>query len=587
MARRAVARKPAKAEPAERDYTRIASEWEEGVESGAIPACSMVRAAIARQRRMLADPPRGYVFDAEAGDKACRRAEILPYHEGPKRGEKFRLSGFQVWMVRTLFGWVDPVNGWRLFREASIWLPKGQGKSPLAALIALIVLLVAKGGDKVYSAASTQKQARHVFDAAKEMLRLSPDVREHFGLETEEHRIKGASDNRNYEPVSSEAGSIEGIRPSVLLLDEVHVLGNRKLYDNLSSAAAKVDGSLFVTISTAGLDMSPQAIGYQLYTRAREVLEGKADEPALFVFIVEADRKRPDGTDSDPMDFNVWREANPNLGVSVSVAGLEKAQRTWRDVPSERASIEVKHLGWWQQTTDPFLDRRLWDPLADQTLDIEKLDPAEGWELYVGIDLARTRDLTTAPVVAARTRDDGKREYRIYTRWTYLPAASATILETPDIKVWADEGWIELINDANGEPAQTMSFRPLVASVGGLVDKWPQVQACVDEWMAAEVENELAERGVTVVAIRQGAKTQSEPMKELESACLDKRLLHDGSPVAAWCIGNLKGSKDRNGNVAPTRDNDSKKIDVAVGIINALVRARGGESDVHVGDLLL
>ena len=76
-------------------------------------------------------------------------------------------------------------------------------------------------------------------------------------------------------------------------------------------------------------------------------------------------------------------------------------------------------------------------------------------------------------------------------------------------------------------------------------------------------------------------------MKELESAMLDGRIWHDGSPVTAMCIGNLMARTDRNGNIAPDRENEYKKIDVAVGIINGLVLARGTDSEVYAGDLLM
>ena len=562
--------------PAPRDYSVIAIQFEDDVLSGRFPAGAMFRAAVERQRRDLANPPSGYVFDADLGDKACRRAERLPFHEGPKRGQPFELAPFQVWLIRTLFGWVDAVTGWWRFREASLWMPKGNGKSPLAALIALIVLLVARGGNHVYSAASTQKQARHVFDAAREMLRLAPDVREHFGLKVEEHAIKGVEDNRSYEPVSSEAGSIEGIRPTVLVLDEVHVLPNRKLYDNLSSATNKVDGSLLITISTAGFDMSPEAIGWELYKHARDILEGKVDEPATFALIIEADRVRPDGSEASPLDFEVWRQANPNLGVSVSVAGLQKALRTWRDKPSERASIETKHLGWWQSSVSQFLDVRLWDELAQPDLDLSMVPASEGWRLFVGVDLARTRDLTAAPIVASRMRIDGKMEYRIFTRWTYLPRESITITEDPEgpgkWQRWEEEGWITLL------PGASMTYAPIKAAIADLNEKVRGLEVCFDEAMASELEADLIEKGVTVVAVKQGPTLQSEPMRELEGAVLDKRLQHDGSPITSMCIGNLRARKRlKDGAIAPDRENEHKKIDIPVGIIDALVRARLNE----------
>ncbi len=562
-----------------RDYSAIATRFEDDVLSGRFPAAKILRLAVERQRRELVSPPEGFTFNAAEGDKACRRAERFPFAgEGPKRGTPFRLEPWQVWLFRALFGWQDPATGERRFRYASIWLPKGNGKTPIAALIALCILVVGKGGEQVYSAASTQDQARLVFDTAREMLLLDrgnafnenrKSIAEHFQLEIEEHRIKGAGDGRIYRPVSSEAKSIEGIRPTVVVLDEVHVQANRKLYDNLRTAANKVDGSLMVTISTAGFDMSPGAIGHQLYSRARDILEGKGEDPTLFALIVEAERTL------DPHNFETWRQANPNLGVSVSIVGLKSAQQTWREVPSERASLETKHLGWWQQTASAFLDVRRWNALADPDLRLEDVRPEEGWRVFIGVDLARTRDLTTAVVVAARRREDGLREYRIFTRNTYLPAESVTVKQNPEIKLWAEQGWIDLV------PGESMTFGPLKAAVVKICDAFPGVKVCVDDWGALEVENDLMEQGVAVVSIRQGAKTQSEPMKELESAMLDGRLVHDGSPVTAMCVGNVQARTDRNGNIAPDRESEYKKIDVVVGIVNALVCALADEASPY------
>jgi phage terminase large subunit-like protein len=577
--------KPKKAaKPKKRDFTAIAAAFEADVLAGRFPAAPIFVAAIERQRRELKKPPDGFTFDDQEADKACRLAEKFPFAgDGPRRGQPFMLEPWQVWAIRVLFGWVDAVTLELRFREASIWLPKGNGKTPLAAIIALIVLVRGKGGEQVYSAATTQDQARLVFDTAREMLNLDadaaalegrPSVKDHFALIIEEHRVKGARDGRIYKPISSEHRSAEGIRPKLVILDEVHVQANRKLYDNLKTAANKVDGSLLLGISTAGFDMTPAALGYQLYCRARDVLEGRLDSPTMFALIVEADRKL------DPFDFETWRQANPNMGVSVSIAGLKSAMQTMKDTPSERASLEVKHLGWWQQSANAFLDVNRWAELADPTMKLEDLDPDE-WEVFVGLDLARTRDLCAAPVVAAKSRDDGKREYRVFTRWTYLPEKSVTLKNTPELKAWSKDGWLVLV------PGETMTFRPLTAEIIELVERFPNVQAAVDDWMAGEVENDLMTGGVTVVSVRQGAKTQSEPMKELESALLDGRLRHDGSPVAAMCIGNLMARTDRNGNIAPDRENEYKKIDVAVGIINGLVLARGTESEAYAGELLM
>lgn len=573
-----LARKPRKPRAKARDYTAIAERFEEDVLSGRFPAGRMFRAAVERQRWMLAEPPEGFTFSAEEGDKVCRRAERFPFAgEGPRRGQAFVLEPWQVWAIRTLFGWLDCVTGERMFRAASIWLPKGNGKTPLAALIALCVLVVGTGGEQVYSAASTQDQARLVFDTAREMLLLDRDaaaregrksIAEHFRLDVEEHRIKGMGDGRIYKPVSSEAKSIEGIRPTVVVLDEVHVQANRKLYDNLKTAANKVDGSLLVTISTAGFDMSPEALGYDLFSRARDLLEGKTNDPRTFALIVEADRGR------DPLDWETWRQANPNLGVSVSIAGLKSALQTYRDVPSERPSLEIKHLGWWQQTASAFLDIVSWRALADPDLRLETVDPSA--MMHVGVDLARTRDLTAVVFVETRFRADGKREYRVFSRMAYLAEGSVTLRHIPELRRWASEGWLTLT------PGNTTGYSSVKADIAEAATPFAGVEICFDDWCALEMEQDLMVRGLQVSSIRQGPKTQSEPMKELEAAVLDGRIFHDGSPVMDMCIGNLQAFRDRNGNIAPTRENEYKKIDLAVALINALVRASVAEPPMSI-----
>jgi phage terminase large subunit-like protein len=549
-----------------RDHAAIAEKFEDDVLAGRFPCGTLFRKAIERQRRDVANPPAGYVWRPDLGDKACRFLDQLPCAEGPKRGEPILWEPWQLWEFRVLFGWVDTVGGPR-FRVLSEWVPKGNGKSPKAAGIAVYTEAVAKGGEKSYSAATTAKQARAVWSHAQEMLRLAPKIRERFQLEVGEHAIKGVNDNRIYEPVSAEAGSIEGIRPEgVVILDEVHVLPNRKLYDNLKSAVSKCFAGRLITISTAGFDMSPSALAYELYCRARDILLGNIQDESTFALIAEADRKRSDGSDTDPFSLEAIREANPNIDVSVSLAGLLAEAGTARNSPSERPSYEVKHLGWWQNSANAFIQPLAWNALADPSIKLEDLGPE--WMVFVGVDLARTRDLTATPLVAARVREDGKREYRVFTKGrVYLAEKSGTLRSIPDLRRWAEEGWLRLL------PGDTTGYATVKADIVEACEAFPSAEVCFDDWCAAEMEEDLQTRGLTCVSVRQGAKTQSEPMKELEAAVLDGRLTHDGSPVTAMCIGNLIARTDRNGNIAPDRENEYKKVDVAVAIITALVRA--------------
>ena len=94
--------------------------------------------------------------------------------KGNGQGKKFELIDWQEQIVRDLFGTIKE-NGYRQFNQAYIEIPKKQGKSELAAAVAL--LLTCGDGEEraeVYGCASDRQQAAIVFDVAADMVRMCP-----------------------------------------------------------------------------------------------------------------------------------------------------------------------------------------------------------------------------------------------------------------------------------------------------------------------------------------------------------------------------------------------------------------------------
>lgn len=561
-----------------RDYAAIGDAFQAEVLSGAFPCGSLFRAAVERQARDLASPPAGYVWNDRLASRICRFAEHLPFVDPDAlRGQPIRLRPWQIWLLRVLEGWRDAATGDRRWRDATIFLPKGNGKSPLAAIVALYVLCSSTGAAKVYSAANSTAQAREVWLTARDMLRLDSaqaaeesggrvPLIERYQLDPRQHDIIGVGDGRMYRAVSRQANTVEGIKPALIVIDEIHAIGeDRALFDNLTSASRKVQGSLLLLISTAGTDQSPGSVGWQQWLIARDILLGKADAPESFALIAHAD------PEDDPYVESTWRKANPNLGVSVSVAGLAAGAKRAQAQPSELPGFKVKHLNVWSTGSEVFIDPARWRALAVPALTIEATldDPAwanASW--FIGIDLARTRDLTAAVAVAARLLDNGERVYRVISRGlTWLPAESPTLAETPSLRLWAGQGWLTLT------PGPTFNPATLKAALLPIALGLPNVEICFDEWCALELEAEFSDQGLTVAPVRQGARTQSQPMKALEAAILEGHVEHDASPILEWCMGNLESRRDRNGNIAPQRPSDAAKIDIAVALVNAFVRA--------------
>jgi phage terminase large subunit-like protein len=540
-----------------RNYAAIADKWARDVLAGREIVGALVVKAVERQVREVKRPPMGYAWSKAEADSACELAEELAFPKGPKRGQPFALEPWQVWLVRVIFGWVDAATGLPRFHKVSIWLPKGNGKSPLAAAIGLIILARGRGiGAKVYSAAVAERQARNVFEPAQEMIRLSPRLRDAAGLVVGEHAIKGIGDNRVFECVSSERRSADGTVGDCYIVDEVHQHPTRQLYDVLANNASKVEGSRLVVISTCGTDQSPESIGWLLYCEAKAVVLRDAEAPAHFVFISEADRER------DPWDEATWQQANPNYGVSISTRNFRTTAEAAKIDPTAQPHFFATRLGWWWRSAKSWMDLGLWDKAAGMVRE----EDLAGKTMCVGVDYAPKLDLTGIVRVAVSLLPDGKRQYTVASHG-YLPERSPTLNDIPELRRWAEDGWLTL---TPGEALDAGYLRPILL---GLARARQGTEICLDPFGAVELMASLPSEGIEPVEIRQGWKFHSPAMTEVQVALSQGRLLHDGSPVMRMCMANVVATPDRNGNVVPGRDHDGKKIDLAVALLNAVYRA--------------
>ena len=98
-------------------------------------------------------------YDKDAADFAVMFIESLSHTKGTWAGKPFELIDWQEQIIRDLFGVLKP-NGYRQFNTAYIEIPKKQGKSELAAAVAL--LLTCGDGEEraeVYGCAADRQQA--------------------------------------------------------------------------------------------------------------------------------------------------------------------------------------------------------------------------------------------------------------------------------------------------------------------------------------------------------------------------------------------------------------------------------------------
>jgi len=167
------------------------------------------------------------VYDRDKADMAVSFIECLCHTKGTWAGKHFKLLDWQEQIIRDVFGIVKP-NGYRQFNTAYIEIPKKNGKSELAAAVAL--LLTCGDGEQraeVYGCASDRQQASIVFEVAADMVRMCPALNKRVKILAATKRIVYLPTNSFYQVLSAEAYSKHGFNVHGVVYDELHAAPDR------------------------------------------------------------------------------------------------------------------------------------------------------------------------------------------------------------------------------------------------------------------------------------------------------------------------------------------------------------------------
>jgi len=531
-----------------------AIQYAEQVVSGKISACKWVRLACKRQLDDLDRKDFPYRFDEGAASRVCSFVELSPHIKGPLRGQLIQLGPWQKFILTTVFGWLSKDTGTRRFREAYTEVPGGNGKSALSSPVGLYMLAVdGEGGAEVYSAATTRDQARIVFGVAQNMARGMPGFRKRFGVTVTTHSIQQNSSASWFRPLSSDAGTVEGVNVHFAIIDELHKHRTRDVYDAIKSHAQKRAQPLVWVITTAGSD--PAGICYETRSYVLKVLDGVLHDERLFGIVYTID----DGDDWTTLA--ALEKANPNWGVSVFPDAVLDELHKALQVSSKQPVFKKKHLDIWVNADHAWMDMQRWAKCADPAIN------ESDWlaqPCVVGLDLASKLDLISKIKLFWKTIDNKRHYYFFGDHWT--PEERIEHSPNSQYKGWAIDGHLRSC------PGETNDYDLVEDSIRDDCRKFDVLEVAHDPYQAQQFVNHLAPEGIKMVEVPQLSKHLSEPMKELEAAVYDGRFHFNGDPVLTWAISNVVAHRDKNDNLFPNKEGYDKKIDPATALFTALNR---------------
>lgn len=489
-------------------------------------------------------------------DYAVNFIECLSHTKGTWTRKPFRLLNWQEQIIRDLFGIIKP-NGYRQFNTAYIEIPKKNGKSELAAAVAL--LLCCGDGEQraeIYGCAADRGQATIVFDVAADMVRMCPALNKRCKILASQKRIIFTPTNSFYQVLSAEAYSKHGFNIHGVLFDELHTQPNRKLFDVMTKGSGDARMQpLYFLITTAGTDTN--SICYETHQKAVDILEGRKIDKTFYPVIYGAKE------DEDWTDPEVWKNSNPSLGETIGMDKVQAACDSARQNPGEENSFRQLRLNQWVKQAVRWMPMEKWDACAIPVNEEELEDRI----CYGGLDLSSTTDLTSFCLVFP-PEDEDEPYYILPFFW--VPEDTLDLRVKRDhvpYDIWERQGFIQT---TEGNVVHYGFIEKFIESLG---ESFNIREIAFDRWGAVQMVQNLENMGFTVVPMGQGFASMSPPTKELMKLTLEKKLAHGGHPVLRWNMDNIFIRTDPAGNIKADKSKSTEKIDGAIACIIALDRA--------------
>ena len=215
-------------------YKAKALSYIDNVLSGKRKAGELERLAVERHVRDLKQAPEmGLYFDEKAAKKVLGFCQFLRHYKGEWAGREFEPEDWQCFILWCVFGWKTK-NGVRRFKYADVEVARKNGKTFLAAAIALYMLFLdEEPGAEVYSAAVDKDQAAICWQAAGAMVEQSPLLSKHIKKWTTSIVVESTASS--YKPLSKETKNKDGLSPHCGICDEMHAWPNDDIYNLLHS----------------------------------------------------------------------------------------------------------------------------------------------------------------------------------------------------------------------------------------------------------------------------------------------------------------------------------------------------------------
>ena len=440
--------------------------------------------------------------------------EFLKVPKGTGAGEPFKLRG---WQKNEIVKAMLPPTGKRP-RQGLVSMPRGNGKSGLAAVLGLYALLADEvEGAQVLIVASDERQARIVFNAARRMVEVEPRLLEHVQIFRD--RLYVPATDSMLMPLPAEPAALQGFDPTLTIVDELHVV-TEPVWDAMALAAGKRPESLTLAISTPADNVD--SVMWRLVEYGRKNPEDKSFRLIEYATPLDYAIDDPEG----------WKLGNPALDDFLHRDAVSATLKTTREEPFRRY-----RLGQWVGSANSWIPWGAFEKCADP----ERGQPAPGEKIVLGFDGSASGDST------------------------------ALVGCTLDGHVFVVAAWEAPADDQRWRVPRN----EVTAMVASAFEQWDVIELAADPWgWRSELEEWEAAHKNVVQWNTAHAQRMAPATDRLYAAIIDQQMTYDGDPRLVEHVNNCVPKATALGDlVHKDKRNSTRKIDLAVAAIVAFDRA--------------
>jgi phage terminase large subunit-like protein len=528
----------------------IGVQYAQDVVKGNIEVCNNIKLACQRFLNFMEDKHWEYEFFPEYVEHVLDFVSVLKHTKGPDAGKPIVLEPFQVLLICGIYGFRHKKDHEkRMTTDVIVFIPRKAGKSTLTAVIGLYELAFNEAGAEVFTLATNREQATIVFDAARSMVESMPDEIKAW-YRVSKYEIGKANDSQTMFRALSRDNkkSGDGKNASCAIIDEAAQIIDRNSIEVIFSGMVARKNPLRIYITTASFTKDTKF--FEDLTALETMLNGDApDNPHWFGLLYGLDPQ------DNWKDESTWAKANPMHGISVYQEAIKERCEQAKLKPPALNEFLCKTLNVYVSANTAWIDRDYWD----KSIGEDKADPEE---VFIGFDLAATRDLNAVCTLKRYASEDYYADFKFF-----LPEEALSLIPTHYRGIFDQAVQSKILHITEGN---VMDDREISEYIKQQATLYNVKEVGYDAYNAASLVARLHDNSIPVKKVGQGMAVLNNPSKHVEKLIMQNAIKHNGNPFVGWQLGNCEVYTDVNGNIK-IRKNEADKSAKVDGIIALII----------------